>query len=301
MKIYKRFFYLLFFIVLNIQIYPKSALFNNTTIWGECHIHDQMLLLGLYNGNSEKNINQTNKNYEIIKDVLIQFNYWIDDQYKEGENKRFYYELQQKYKINKSKFSWHKYTHRLLFHWGYDWGDPVGHYALKKAFFNLEEIDENKLSPEEKQMFDNFLYDIQKEQAKREAQMTDLIGNFFNSKGSRDFNHSIGALIYYTHLIGDHIQTANSYTDEAVLSTEQIMIKIKKEIDRLVGNETLRAKVSNELEMFNQEWKKLKNSGKNGSILAQGVIDVLAQYLSPILDKLWGNTFRNTGLQFVYK
>lgn len=296
----KKFIFCIFIIIVfNSQIFSKTALVNNKTIWGECHIHDQMLVLGLFNGNSEKNINQTNKNYEIIKDVLNQINYWIDDQYTEGENKQFYYKLQQKY--SKYNFSWHKYGHRLLFHWGYDWGDPVGHSALKKAFFNLEKVDESKLTPDQIQMLEDFLFDIQKEQAKRESLMTDTIGNFFNTNGARDFNHSIGALIYYTHLIGDHIETANSYTDEAVLSTEQIMIKIEKEIERLIGNETLQAKVSVELDVFNREWKKLKNSGKNGSILAQGVIDVLSKNLSPIINKLWGNTFRNTGLQFVYK
>lgn len=107
-------------------------------------------------------------------------------------------------------------------------------------------------------------------------------------------------MIYYTHLIGDHIESKNSYTEEAVLSTEQIIRKIENEIERLVVNETQRAMANNELSSFYVEWKVLKNSGKTGIGLAQAVINVLSIYLPPILDKLWGNTFNNAGLQFVY-
>lgn len=287
---------LIYFASLSTALSAKSGL-ENGSIWGECHTKDQMRILGLYNGSSSKNISITNSNYEHLKTLLEDFNYWIDDQSAEGENMQFYKKLQDKY----PNFSWHRYTHRLMFHWGYDWGDPYGHQALKKAFFNLNNLDEFKMTTKQHEIYNAFLYDIYREQEIREYMMTTSVEEFFGTYNAREFNHAIGALIYYTHLLGDHIEHANSHTEEAVLSVNQIMLKMEEEINNIMPNGTLRLRSAGNIRKFNREWKQLKNSGMNDCQLAKNTVEVLSVTLPPILERTWGTTFKNTGLQFIYK
>lgn len=165
----------MFFSFIN-YVFPKSA-YGVKGIWSEdSHIHDQMRVFGLLNDDTGEHINITEKNYKKCKKLLENFNYWIDDQASEGENKQFYYLLQEKY----NNFNWHKFGHRLMFHWGFDWGDPEGHAALKKAFFNLNNPDDIELTSEQEEMFDSFINDIKKEQQRRESLMTKEVETFFS-------------------------------------------------------------------------------------------------------------------------
>jgi hypothetical protein len=288
----KKIFFIIFYSLCSLTIYAKTGLSTNG-IWGDCHSKDQMLVLGLF---SEKKQDTTNQNYKKIGILLSDFNYWIDDAHSEGENSNFYNKLKAKY----PGFTWHQYTHRLMFHWGYDWHDPIGNNALKIAFFKLNDGYSQERTTEQIKMFDSFINDIEEEQRQREYKMSAAVAYFFGTGGATTFNHSIGALIYYTHLLGDHVVHSNSYSEEAVLSTTEIMRKIKIEVGNLTPNETLRKRCAKEIDSFNTDWKKLNNSALTNEALAEQALNVMEQKIPPILKKTWKSTFTNAGLVFVY-
>lgn len=286
--------FLLIFFLSALSAFSKTDRDKSGNIWGDCHSRDQMLILGLH---SEQKRDATSQNFSKIGDLLSEFNFLIDDHKAEGENSKFYKELQDKYnKYGGVDFSKHKYTHRIMFHWGYDWGDPLGHDALEKAFFGID-TNLKKLNPEQKKLFKSFQNDIINEQRKREAKMTGEVANFFNAQDARNFNRSIGALIYYTHLLGDQMKHANSYSQEAVLPLSQIINKIETAVND-IPNESRSAK---ERKSFKSEWKTLKNSKTTGDSLAQEALRVLQTYLPPILEKSFKSTFKSAGLTFVYR
>lgn len=272
--------------------FSKSGLAGKS-VWGDCHSRDQMLVLGLY---SEKKRDETEQNFNKIGYLLSKFNYLIDDYKGGGENSEFYNKLKSKYnKYDFVNFSYHNYTHRIMFHWGYDYRDPMGHNALEGAFFNSEKINLRKLTSEQKKVYKSFLKDIIQEQGRREKIMTGEVEKFFNVNNK--FHHSIGSLIYYTHLLGDHMEHANSYTEEAVLSIPQIFSRIKSAVDD-IPNES---KSKKEREYFKKEWRELENSNKTGNALATRAMKVLQTTLPPILEKSFEDTFKKAGLTFVYK
>lgn len=246
------------------------------------HIHDQMLVLGLWNDSkvSVSKINQSN-----VWSLLKRFNDGIDEY--NGDN-QFYNKLKAKY----PGFNWGEYGHRIIFHWGYDWGDPLNHKAI-------DVLCMQKLGDE--YACNSLKNDIKLEQEYRESKMTNAVAEFFKTAGLRDFNHAIGAFIYYTHLLGDHIEHAesNDLTNEAVFSTNNIKDRLEVEIRRLTPNKTIAAKCAGEIAKLQKAWDDMRNRGLTGEEEAQAVIDVLKKYLPPILDKAWGNTFKKAGVEII--
>ncbi len=261
-----------------VAFYVLSLSFLCYAKQGSEHAQDQLYVLGLWN---ESKLQESKENLKLMNGLLRTFNLGIDDEYS-----IFLDQLKTKY----PGFNWGDYTHRLLYHWGYDYGDPSNHKALSDACID-------KLGDYSKCM--SLIDDVKKEQKDREARMTNAIASFFKTN-VREFNHAIGAIIYYTHLLGDHIQHSNKKTDLAVFSTYNIKSRIKTEVDKLAHNLTLREKAQKELTAFNNAWRVLKNRDLSNEAEAQAVIDVLAKHLPPILEKIYGNTFKNTGVKFVY-
>jgi|GEM_PF-1603805 len=209
-----------------------------------------------------------------------------------GTNSREYHTLKERY-----NFSWGYYGHRLMFHWGFDYGKPINKSALTTALLR-KNIDFNKA--ETRGLIDS-IKDLQKD---RMEQMRKAVDDFFDLQGARKISRGIAGILYYVHLIGDHIECANDMTSEAVLPIETIQKNLMPlirdiQISQFAKDSTAK-RPHEDMKQLDKEMKALNNkSDLVGKEYAQRLLDLLINYL-PSTMKYWlSSSAKERGFSFV--
>lgn len=285
----------LFFVFsLPVYVFAKS---------GDGHERDQLKVLGLWNDNEWFVKKRSKKNREIMRPLLVLYNDMIDDPsnnenadvhqssfYKKyfhnGENREFYNLVKEKF----PGFTWGKYTHRLFYHWGFEYGDPANQEKLKKQF-------NDKLPSATEEEWNVFIQLIKEEQEKRNEKTRRATEEFFGLQGDRIFARGIAGICYYTHLLGDLIEHSQSSYEsaEAVLPSKFIAKNIDKYVKDLAthGNQK-------EFQKYKEYHEKVQAIVyKSNEQYAQAMIDMLAEYVPQLLKRNLGQTFEKLHLDFV--
>lgn len=269
----KRLFFLLFLV-------PQLVFSHG---W-EKHVSDMREVIGIKNTKSNREIiDPLLKLISISIDGGTQYNedsiYGENKYYQKGHNEAFYRGLTTKYQ----GFSYGVYGHRLMYHWGFDYGDPRNLQALKSQF------NESAIFNTSSKDFDKFINDIQNEQAEKSKILRKAVGNFFDIEASREYTRGLSGLFYYVHLLGDHIEHSENTekTVEAVLSVRIISDNIDKMVKDLSnhGSQAEYKKYKKAMDKCRNEFD--SSDEKN----AQLILDTLIKYVPSIIKKNLKNTF----------
>jgi len=184
---------------------------------------------------------------------------------------------------NFQNFTYGLYSHRLLFHWGFN-GDPRKHAPLVervKACRWTEKV--------ESEFYDTLL----KEQSRRnDAMMDSARDNLGLYERSR--KNAIAALIYDVHLLGDLVEQNGPYTGKAVQDLAGITADLQKTIkDRLFRDRRTGVDLAKKLGL-------LSKPGASDKEKAQLLLDTLKAELPPLIakgdDGILGRIFKEKGI-----
>ena len=270
---------------------------------GDEHEKDQLRVLGLWNETDWFAKQKSKKNREIMRPLLVLYNDMIDDPndnknqdihqsafykkyYKSGEDREFYQQIKEQF----TGFTWGKYTHRLFYHWGFEYGDPANQDKLRVQFFK-------KLPNASEQEWEKFLTLIQEEQGKRNKKTIAATDDFFSLGGDRTFSRGIAGICYYTHLLGDLVEhsTNSNESAEAVLPSKFIA----KNLDRYVKDLAMHGNQKEFQQYKAYHEKVLLTVYESNEQYAQAMIDMLAEFVPKLLQRNLGETFKAKELVFV--
>lgn len=275
---------------------------------GSSHAKDMAAVLGLYSYDNHQK--ESKENLNGLMPLLDLINQMIDDTHTEeflanheekysswgelypdfhpnsyytiGENKKLYHLLQDDF-----GFGWGEYGHRLMFHWGFEEKTNINSGSLETA---LEQSLKTELSKREfnklKNQLIDTIYEIQKD---RMNTMREAVAVFFNLEKLKDVSRGIAAILYYVHLLGDHVEHANDKTAEAVLSPNLILKAIDGTYLKLLdpkNNDSQGKKARNDLQSLKTEMKALKSSNLDDTKYAEKMLDLLIRYL-PSTMRYW--------------
>lgn len=257
---------------------------------GEGHSWDMLAVIGLY---SENDLSKSGVNYQKLYSLFSSINDYIDKYNQDG----FYDILKQNFPY----FSWGKYGHRLINHWGFDLdldldseGAPTINQYPNSLSITFEEKFRNWYGDDANFLVSDwyrFLKYIRDAQEKRNQKIIDAvkINLGLNTSASRD----VAALLYYTHLLGDHIEHEGAITGESVLELEKII----KNIDLHVKS------LSKKCSWFYNDYKKsVKSIPKlDDSSYAEQVLSYIEIYVPKILKFQYSTQFTNKGLNFCFE
>ena len=206
--------------------------------------------------------------------------------YHKGENRQFYSDIKEKF----PGFTWGTYTHRLFYHWGFEYGDPANQDKIKIQFYR-------KFPYASEAEWNDFITLIKEEQGKRNKKTIKATDEFFSLAGDRTFSRGIAGICYYTHLLGDLIVHSTKTTDtaEAVLSSKFIARNLDRYVKDLAmhGNQ----KEFQQYKAYNQ--KVILLIYQSDEQYAQAMLDMLIEYVPKLLKRNLSETFTKKGLVFV--
>lgn len=210
--------------------------------------------------------------------------------YKIGENIEFYKKLQSDY--SKFTYTTEEYTHRILFHWGFDKIDRdllkknnSKNYPLYYSFCKyVEKHDDSKWSS-----FKRILDEKQKTKA---FNLTNAFYDFFKFR-NLDTAYNMASLCYYVHILGDHIGFTNKNSVLAVMSTENIIY----ELDKVISNLAFGIGKSYYLS-YAQEIEKLYSKKNRLSDIdySERVMNLLKNYVPKIIRANYSKEFELRGI-----
>ena len=247
---------------------------------GDEHSWDMFCVLGL-----------SNECYDSVSNLFKEINKCIDQYNDNG----FYTKLQSRFKY----FSWGSYGHRIICHWGFDidkdLSDRTYQDSLAKIFNAKIYLGYSKIHPGEElteeiwhKEWNEFLCFIREYQSKQNEFLTNITKQTLgvNSTVSR----SIAAILYYTHLLGDHIEHAGSITGDAVLDLDKIEKNLEQHIKML----------SRHCNWFYSDYKQSVNRilPLNDSERAQAILNTLKLYIPSILEYEYSEEFATKNLIF---
>ena len=272
-------------LLLRVPCYSKS---------GSGHSIDMLSVLGLF---SESDKSTSYYNQTQLQDLFNMINDYIDTlniQGHEGITDNFYDEVKKNFAFAYEQ----KYTHRELYHWGFDLdvdltseGIPSDNQipeALRKTFILWNgDYGEDVVSE-----WHRFLKFLQKEQSKRYSYFISSVKTVFGLASSNDAR-DIAAILYYTHLLGDHVEHVGVNSGDAVL-----------EMDKIVKNIDMHIKFLSQKSLwFYNDYKKAiqKLRKVNDREYAKNVLDTLSFYLPKILKFRFANNFAAKNLKFIFE
>ena len=185
--------------------------------------------------------------------------------------------------------------HRMMFHWGME-DDPRVVNALTECFDDWYDWKE-QVSPniyyDREEWRDNFFSVIEQEQIKRKNILIEAVEDLFSlpHKGSDDiFSSSIAGILYYVHLIGDHIEHSKNTTStvDAVLSMDDIENGLDKYMEKLSKKGKLI-----EYKQYKTKIRIDAHYKKDDRIRAGQTLKILGEYLPKILERAYPDTFDN--------
>lgn len=275
---------------------------------GSSHAKDMAAVLGLYS--YEKHEKESKENLQGLMPLLDLINQMIDDTYTEeyyenregkysnwgelypdfhpnsyytlGTNNSIYHTLQDDF-----GFSWGEYGHRLMFHWGFERQTDLNSLSLEEALKQSlkTEMSKKAFRTLKRQLIDT-IYNIQDD---RMGKMREAVSVFFNLENLKDVSRGIAAILYYVHLLGDHVEHANDKTAEAVLPPNLILKAIDSTYLKLLepkNDDSQGKRARKDLQALRSEMKTLKKSNLDDTKYAERLLDLLIQYL-PSTMKYW--------------
>ena len=272
---------------------PISSVLGKT---GEDHSLDMLAVLGLY---SQNDFFLTDDNQNKIQPLFSKINNYIDELNvvnSEGVTDNFYDKLKDEFPF----FTYEKkYTHRQIYHWGFDLDNDLTQEdipsdnqipeTLKKTFsekFQYMYGDTNWIESE----WYRFLKFLRAEQEKRNDALIRYtkksLGLTFN-KDARD----ITAILYYTHLLGDHIKHSGAYSGEAILEVKKIVKNVNMHIKSLTR--------SQQKEFYDRYLNNVRKIHHfTDDQYAQDILNMLKLYVPQILRSQFEKDFSKKGLRF---
>lgn len=263
---------------------------------GDGHSLDMLEVLGLYSNND---ISSSYLNLSILQELFTKINDYCDKLNvinSEGASDNFYNQLRSEFNF----FTYEKkYTHREIYHWGFNFGKDLTSEgipsdnqipdALKKTFvrkFTDMYGDSDWLVSE----WYRFLKFIIPEQEKRNASLTNYINTFFRLNSTNDAR-DIAAILYYIHLLGDHIEYEGEHSGEAILELN----KIEKNLDLHV--KFLAKKCDWEYKSYKQAINQIVS--KDDREQAQAILNCLKKYIPSVLEYKYSVEFATKNLIFI--
>ncbi|MDR1907363.1 MAG: hypothetical protein LBQ43_00690 [Holosporales bacterium] len=199
-------------------------------------------------------------------------------------------------------FTWGRYGHRLLFHWGFN-RNPAEHPQLKQQFeecldehikkelnrgeLNSENIENYRRKQEKK--FWKILRDLQKERNKK------LINAVVKTTGiptTRGYAGAVATIIYDAHLLGDY-STINTLALPKIGLIEQDLEKAG--LGRLLDDD------KDKSERFQKIQENLKKAirvgrGNTDAKRAKRLNETIAEFLPEILEGRFKKTLSDKGI-----
>lgn len=261
---------------------------------GNDHSIDMLRVLGLYSKSKEQS-NKSKNNQSKLQPLFTKFNDYIDKPNVvgyEGVTDNYYDEIKKNHNFAYEQ----QYTHRELYHWGFDFDKKTtsegipNDYQIPNAL-RLTFIKWN--GDEAVSDWYRFLKDLKNEQEKRNNSLINSVKESFGITDSSDAR-DIAALLYYTHLLGDHIEHEGLNSGEAVLELDKIVYNIDDHMRSLTYDLKRNS--------FYNDYDRKIDSLQNGDDrqYAQGVLDTLSIYLPKILRYRFSKEFASKNLQFVF-
>ena len=288
-KLRNRLFSLLIIILVCSNGYAKE---------GKDHSWDMLGVLGLY---SSDDLMKSELNLGILQELFTKVNDYFDKlnlTNSVGASDNYYDQL-------KNEFYFFTYeqilTHRQIYHWGFDFdidlteeGIPTDNQipsALKTTFdkkFKYMYGDADWLGSE----WYRFLKFIIPEQAKRNAFIINYINNFLKLRSASDAR-DIAAILFYTHLLGDHIVHDGVHSAEAVLELNKIERNLALHIRSL----------SKKCDWYYSDYEQSVKSitSRDDRERAQEVLDCLCVTIPKILEYKYSAEFAAKNLIFCYE
>lgn len=269
---------------------------------GADHSIDMLMVLGLYSKKHSLS-NTSHNNLDKLQPLFSKINDYIDKlnvvDY-EGVTNNFYDKL--KYEFNFFTYE-SQYTHRELYHWGFDFDEDITAEgipsndqipdALTKTFAKKFRDAYGDADWMESEWY-RFLKYLKEEQRKRNESLTYAVKESLGLAYSTDAR-DIAALLYYTHLLGDHIEHEGLNSGEAVLELDKIVSNIDNHMKSLTDSISIE-------NSFHSDYVEKINSLQKGDDqqYAQGVLDTLSIYLPKILRSRFSKEFASKNLRFVF-
>lgn len=211
--------------------------------------------------------------------------------YSIGDNGVFYQKIQSEYPDFKYKTT--EYTHRIFFHWGFDFVDKdllktkkSKKCALYYSFY--EYVDNYDFK------WDSFKKEIEKKQKEKAFNLTRAFNDFFKFKDGSGYY--LASLCYYIHILGDHIGFTRDEAVYGVMSTENILY----ELDGILKNlSSLGMGIGkNFYRSYTKEIENIyKNKTKLGDVeFSEKSLAVLKKYVPKIIKANYYKEFSNKGI-----
>lgn len=265
---------------------------------GDDHSCDMLYVLGLSSSNNKDNINNTfveSNNLNKLQSMFDTINASLDD------DNEFYNYLKSKFPY----FNYGKSGHRLTFHHGFDadrslYDRQQYQKELEKTFNEkfergYEYYYKKTLTKEikkqiQKQEWNKFLYELKINQENKKEELIASVEKtlFLNASYSED----IAALLYYTHLLGDHAGHSGPHTGKAVLEINKILANLNEYIKDLASGTPYYSEYENDLKSI----RKLDERKD-----AENIIECLSNYIPKILKYKFSSEFANKNLIFRFK
>ena len=257
---------------------------------GEDHSWDMLAVIGLY---SENDFSVSYVNKQKLDYLFASINSYIDKYNQDN----FYNNLKAEFPY----FNWGEYGHRLINHWGFDIdidldseGTPSDRQypeALKSTFqekFEYYYGNETTFLISDWNRFLKYIRDTQKE---RNFQ---IINSIKTNLGIRaNDSRDIGAILYYTHLLGDHVEHEGNLTGLSVLEIDKILLNINLHIKNLSKqNKGIYTLYKNAINSIRQT---------NETDYAEEILNYMKIYIPKIIKQNFSTQFANKGLIFCFE
>lgn len=292
---------IVFLIISMIYVFPVYSKNKHGKKFGDdCHNLDMLKVLGLYSVN---NYSASKTNYDTL---IIMFDS-INDLIDQNITREFYNELKDEFQY----FNYGEYGHRIIYHWAFDIDKNISDTQFQNAMAKLfnakisapyssypkyvsmyEYIYKEPLTDEiwQKEWIE-FKTFIQKNQEKCNNKLTSIVRNTLgtNTADSRD----IAALLYYIHLIGDHVEHTGELTGESVLEIDTIINNIDIHVKKLAKNN------KGSYMLYKNAINSLPKAGEKE--YAKNILETMESYIPQIIKYRFSNQFTTKNLQFVFE
>ncbi len=258
----------------------------------DSHVIDMLKVLGLFTDKSDP---ISYNNFNTLNPLFFTYNHFYIDTLNvkgiEGVSDSFYNEIQKNFSF---KYDAEK-THRELYHWGFDFdtdltieGIPTDNQipeALNKTFIKWN-------SDEAVSDWYRFLKFLRDEQAKRNDS---FIRSLNSALGLRSYfdARDIAAVLYYTHILGDHFEHSGTDSANGIL-----------ELNKIEKNLALHIKsLSKKCDWYYSDYEQSVKSiiSRNDRERAQEVLNCLYATIPKILEYKYSAEFAAKNLIFCYE
>ena len=192
----------------------------------------------------------------------------------------------------KENFTWFKlertYSHRLLFHWGFN-TDPKRYPQLvRQVRLRLKEENHPDPDKEERKFFSYLVNNIQ---ARRNRKLINAVTSVTGIPTARGYANAVATILYDVHLLGDYVTTNTS----ALPKIDDIERDLTDNgFSRLIAG----GDKSERLEKIDAELKASIRAGRGRVNSRRAILltEAVKKYLPQILNERFKKTLSNKGI-----